>query len=130
MATWHTEITRVQERLRQVQTELAKQRRRASQAARDAHARVSMQILLAQKVAMCLLHLHENDATVAVRFLLAQPHMRDNATCSTAAAVHTWEEQRRAGGHEDPLEPVSPLGLKALRMAAAFCREDQLFCWV
>jgi hypothetical protein len=89
-----------------------------------------MQILLAQKVAMCLLHLHENDATVAVRFLLAQPHMRDNATCSTAAAVHTWEEQRRAGGHEDPLEPVSPLGLKALRMAAAFCREDQLFCWV
>jgi len=130
MATCHTEITRVQERLRQAQTELSKQRRRASQAARDAHARASVQTLLAEKVAVCLLHLHENDATVAVRFLLAQPHMRDNVASSTAAAVHTWDEQRRATGQEDPLEPVSPLGLKALHMAAAFCREDQLFSWV
>ena len=81
-------------------------------------------------MAVCLLRLHENDAALAVRFLLTQPHMRDNVTCSAAAAMHTWEEQRRAAGHEDPLEPVSRLGLKALHMAAAFCREDQLFSWV
>ena len=81
-------------------------------------------------VAVALLHLQHQDATLAVQYLLQHPPEAVAAPECNAETVHAWEAQRVAAGHEDPLEPASTPGRTALKIARAFCRERQLFTWV
>ena len=130
MAACTTEIIEVERRLRQVHAELRRERRREAAAARYACSRETMQDVLRRKVALSLLHLQKRDATVAVRFPTGHPRAKVQLQPCTSHRVHEWEEECIVGGHEDPLQPASRVGVQALKTARAFCRERHLFAWV
>ena len=130
MAACKTDIIEVERRLRHVHAQLRRERRREAAAARYACSRDSMQDLFLRKDALSLLHSQKHDATVTVRFLTAHPRAKVQLQPCTSHGVHEWEEERIAGGHEDPLQPASRVGVQALKTARAFCRERHLFAAV
>ena len=55
---------------------------------------------------------------------------KDGVQPCASDTLHQWEEERAAGDDEDPVEPQSKVGVRALRTARAFCREMELLAWV